>query len=401
MSEKNIPEKAPKRNNRRLTIDDMQQLAVSRGGLCLSNEYAGTHEYLLWQCKFGHVWQSIPSNIKKGSWCPECSSGLGERICREYFQTIFKELFPKARPEWLVNSDGNRMELDGYCEKLKIAFEHQGAQHYSTNTKFIKSEKVLSKRQKDDIRKHELCLSHGIALIKIPEIMKFLQIKGIKSFIKRECLNANVLLPENFKSIRVNLKSVYSIPSNIEHLNELKAIAKKKGGIVLSNKYLDSHTKIKLKCGDGHVWWTTPNGIKVGHWCATCAGRGELTIQDMRETAAAKGGECLSKTYVNNRTKLKWKCSHGHIWDAPADHIRGGSWCPTCAGRPALRLQDMVKEAEKHNGKCLSPGYVNARTKLIWECHKGHSWKAIPDSIRRGSWCPVCSGRNRINVLNG
>ena len=47
--------------------------------------------------------------------------------------------------------------------------------------------------------------------------------------------------------------------------------------------------------------------------------------------------------------------------------------------------------AKSRNGKCLSPIYKNARTKLLWECAEGHQWEAVPDSVKRGSWCPKCS----------
>ena len=53
----------------------------------------------------------------------------------------------------------------------------------------------------------------------------------------------------------------------------------------------------------------------------------------MHALAKERGGECLSTKYINTRTKLKWQCAKGHIWDAQYSTIRRGSWCPTCAGQ--------------------------------------------------------------------
>lgn len=58
----------------RLTIKDIQQLAKSRGGKCLSVDYHNTHEKLLWACKLGHIWSSSLDNVKyKSTWCPQCA----------------------------------------------------------------------------------------------------------------------------------------------------------------------------------------------------------------------------------------------------------------------------------------------------------------------------------------
>ena len=113
------------------TIEEMRRLAEERGGKCLSPAYSRARSRLLWRCAKGHTWRATPNNVKKGSWCPQCSSGLGERVCREFFEQLFRCLFPKSRPKWLLNHKGNQMELDGYSELLGLAFEHHGRQHYS------------------------------------------------------------------------------------------------------------------------------------------------------------------------------------------------------------------------------------------------------------------------------
>ena len=55
------------------TIDDMRELAESRGGQCLSTEFSGIGSKLKWKCGFGHDWEATPVCIKAGHWCPECA----------------------------------------------------------------------------------------------------------------------------------------------------------------------------------------------------------------------------------------------------------------------------------------------------------------------------------------
>ncbi|MBU0627620.1 MAG: hypothetical protein KKC75_00380, partial [Nanoarchaeota archaeon] len=55
------------------------------------------------------------------------------------------------------------------------------------------------------------------------------------------------------------------------------------------------------------------------------------TIQDMQRLAKAKGGECLSKKYVNANTHLMWKCKDKHIWEATPSTLKSGHWCRLCS----------------------------------------------------------------------
>ena len=60
----------------------------------------------------------------------------------------------------------------------------------------------------------------------------------------------------------------------------------------------------------------------------------ELDIEDMKQAAKFRGGECLSETMVKGdmATKLKWKCGYcGAEFEAsPALILLGGHWCPEC-----------------------------------------------------------------------
>ena len=55
------------------TIEEMQEVAVERGGRCLSEVYLGSITHLEWECAEGHRWRAIPNNVRRGGWCPICA----------------------------------------------------------------------------------------------------------------------------------------------------------------------------------------------------------------------------------------------------------------------------------------------------------------------------------------
>ena len=148
----------------KLTIDVLKNHARKLGGRLISKKYEGAHHPLDWQCADGHIWAAAWTNIDRGKWCPLCSSTITEELCRSVFEKIFSYSFPRKRPKWLINSRGNRMELDGYCRSLNIAFEYQGEQHFRIG-KFTPSAEELEKRQRDDVQKREICNDNGVTLV--------------------------------------------------------------------------------------------------------------------------------------------------------------------------------------------------------------------------------------------
>jgi hypothetical protein len=375
-------------------MDDMQRLANERGGKCLSQSYRNAHTLLNWECIEGHQWKANWNNISNGRWCPTCSTGLGERICREFFSQLFQSPFPKTRPEWLVNKAGNQMELDGYCAALGIAFEHHGEQHYTTKTRFIDSEAVLAKRQEDDALKSKVCAERGITLLAIPGIPDLLPLDQVRAFIKEQLSIKGVQLPQDFDTRHVDINRAYCTGGSREALEYLRTIAIEHGGRLLSDVYAGSQSKPLWQCARGHEWEATPDGITQGKWCPKCGGTLRRTLEEMQEIAAARGGKCLSPAYLNGRTKLLWGCARGHQWEATPSHVVSGGWCPYCYGR-GKTIQDMQQLAAKRGGKCLSPAYERNRTKLLWECSRGHQWEACPIDVAGGSWCPYCVGRGK------
>ena len=187
-----------------------------------------------------------------------------------------------------------------------------------------------------------------------------------------------------------------------DKIKQLQHLAKKRGGKCLSLTYNNSVTKLKWQCVKGHEWEALPGNIKQGTWCPYCSGKMKLTIEEMRRLADEHDGKCLSDNYQGSQTKLLWQCRFEHQWEATPASIKQGSWCPTCVktrGPSAKKtISDMQSAAGNRGGKCLSDTYEGANYKLLWQCKKGHQWMASPKSIRQGSWCPKCAGNKRHTI---
>ena len=115
-------------------------------------------------------------------------------------------------------------------------------------------------------------------------------------------------------------------------------------------------------------------------------------IEQMKQLAIIRGGMCLSEEYINSKSKLKWQCKKGHIWEASQNSVEcGKSWCPSCYGNLKLTIEQMKRIAIKRGGVCLSEEYINGSTKLKWQCKKGHIWEASQNSVECSeTWCPHC-----------
>lgn len=377
----------------KLTIAAMRKLAITRGGKCLSTEYRSRQSKLRWQCAHVHQWEAAPSSIQRGRWCPECSSGLGERICRAYFEQLFCSAFPKSRPDWLRTENGNRMELDGYSAALGIAFEHQGDQHFKELAFFRKGRKGLQVRQAYDEWKRKLCNQHGVKLIEVPEIPGRLLPQDVRKHIAAACRDLGIILPHDFGSKNIALMSAYTTSRAVGEMRRLREIVSRRKGKCLSGHYTNDTTKMDWQCEYGHQFAMTPGSVKAGQWCPRCVHRVPLTLDEMKALAKSKGGQCLSKRYVTALTPLRWECAKGHQWRAAPASIKSGHWCPHCAGNVRHTIEMMRELATKRGGRCVSKKYVSSNAKLRWECREGHQWDATPAHIKTGTWCPYCGNK--------
>ena len=150
-------------------------------GVFLANEeeynsirHPSNHKFQ-WKCgKCSNVFEMDISHVKRPQWCPICTEGECEIICRGFFKRLFKAKFPKRRPKWLVSPfSGGQMHFDGYNQKLKLAFEFNGPQHYMFYPKYHREYEDFVKQLELDKAKAELCKKMGIILIVVPHTLDY------------------------------------------------------------------------------------------------------------------------------------------------------------------------------------------------------------------------------------
>lgn len=405
--------------SRKKQNDDLEALAASRGGRLVKP--GKNRNYVFeWQCARGHLFLATPGNVKQGYWCSQCSASRSERIVRAYFEQMFGHPFPRVRPDWLRNTTGYRLELDGYCEPLSLAFEHQGGHHYREVKSFASH--TLAAIRARDARKRRVCKARGVTLIEIPELISGVPIEDLQGFIVDACRRLGVSLPRGAGSRTISLTPVYTSSADDEALEEIRSLAARRGGQCLATEYKGSDTQLPFECADGHGWNARPQDVLRGTWCRRCAAKitgakRRLSIDMMHDVAKRRGGECLSEIYVDSWVKLRWRCGQCcHEWEATPTSVRRGTWCPRCAvqerwerrrrrygegggnakRKPKYTIADMRDMAATRSGECLSAAYIDAHTRLEWRCGEcGREWLAAPSDVRKGTWCPQCARRRR------
>ncbi len=370
-------------------LEEVQKIAQSKGGICLSKEYNRATDKMEFKCSEGHFFKKdFKGILHRKEWCQKCSRNTSEEICRYVFESLLDIKFKKI----IFNYKGHNLELDGYNVKEKIAFEYNGRQHYEI-TAYIKTKKELDYRKHLDKLKIEYCQLNGINLIVVPYTIKN---DDLIEFIKKS------LKIKSNKQVDIN-KFIDNYSYYKKRKLEVEEILKRNEAKLLSFN-LD---RINVQCKNNHTWSSTYYLIANGHLCRICADKNnERKFNDIIKNLNENNIYCLSteKEYSNSgKSILTFKCKNGHVFTDKVDYLlarivgktkeNNRKPCQLC-NRPK---QDSALEKIKLNGLTLvNPGEYKHRTDLLeWICEHGHiqkdKAKNLLQNIRRGAeLCKTC-----------
>ena len=310
-------------------LEQFNKVAKERGGKSLATKYINCNTKYEWECAKGHRWFAIWGNVRQKTWCPHCYKT----------QRTFKEFQEYARKK------GGRClnVIKGSGVGGRYLWECEKGHQWKT-----KASNIVGKSQ----TWCPTCRSGKLTI--------------------HDCISE----------------------------------ANKRGGECLDTEYKNKRTIMTWKCANGHQFRLRLGAVRNNNrWCRKCANdRRRLGISAAHQLAAKNGGECLSIEYTNLETPLQWRCFRNHEWSVALLNIKSsGRWCRKCmlmerSDRAWNRLKEQLHDVTNfHGGKCITDidtlpyGTHMKDVTLMWECAKGHKFKATKEYIQSETFkCGEC-----------
>ncbi|MBL0340859.1 MAG: hypothetical protein IPP71_08000 [Bacteroidetes bacterium] len=263
------------RGGSKRTLEFYQNIAEKNGGTILSKKYIGSTYKLKWQCKEGHVFSTTPMVVHlRNVWCPDC-----KRIRRRADGSAFKHT--------IIDMQKLAKSKHGKC----LSKKYQGVH---TILKWVCQENHVFETEAHNVLQGSWCPKCVIAKhkIKLRTTYKFYQ---------------NLVSSKGAKLITT--KKEYD-----DFHDKLTIVCK------FGHQWTTRHSNIK-----SGAWC---------HECRfiTSANKRRLPFEVYIKAAKARGGKLLSTEAecLNSLSKLRWQCDQGHEWKAIGYSVIKGTWCQKC-----------------------------------------------------------------------
>jgi hypothetical protein len=248
--------------NERLQLAKLE--AKKRKGLCLSSKYEDSDSILRWECEFGHKWTaSYFSVLNNRTWCPhlECK---GKKISKSLLKTSIDDLKKFAKEK-----SGRCLSKSYSNQLMKYLWECSSGHRWEASWGNISQGKWcaicagVAPLSIDDVRNDAKSL--GLSLISKDYINNRTHVK-VKCDV---CAYQFPVLPSN---IRHHESGCPRCSGRVVELPDVKALAKRRGGLLLSTKFNSAIDPLEWQCSNGHPFKLSYNKAQQGRWCPSCYG---------------------------------------------------------------------------------------------------------------------------------
>ena len=304
-----------------------------------------------WKCEKGHEWRATINSRNNGGGCPICTSERNTSFPEYAFIYYLK----KQDIEIFHSYKEKGYELDIYIPSKNIAIEYDGYFWHKN-------------KAKKDLEKNSRCVKDGVKLYRIREGLPVLNDTSIDYVVDKNQKNLAEVIQKILSKI-VNFSIDVDLNRDTIAIENLRVYTEKENSLLYINTILAKE------------WNYEKNG----------------TIKPENVT-------------VNSHKKVWWKCEKGHEWQATIASRNGGSGCPYCSSRYAIKGESdlitinpiIASEWNYDKNGDLKPEDFTANSDKIvwWKCAKGHEWQARIANRNIGRGCPVCSNKKVLKGYN-
>lgn len=182
----------------------------------------------------------------------------------------------------------------------------------------------------------------------------------------------------------------------------LEEAKRKNTKVDIIGNYIDSRTKIKVKCRTcGKTWDMSPDKILYNTGCSNCHHASRIKSNEVflsQLSCINKNIEPLER-YVKDNIKIRCRCKQcGHEWYIKPNHLLNGRGCPHCkaitnGNRCRKTQKEFLSEVNDIRSDLIVLGeYKTALDKILCKCKIcGFEWNPVASSIMNyATRCPLC-----------
>lgn len=286
------------------------------------------------------------------------------------------------------------LELDGFNEELRLAFEYQGKQHYEEVGHFHRLAEAFQAQQERDLETVRRCEGAFMTLLVVPYTIGF---TNIRKFVREELLSlAYEIAPAVGCDADFYDRVRASSPESTKQFERALVVIAKKGGECLSKNYVGLRVPLRIKCAAGHVFEASLEAIdqpasRGPRFCPECGGTRKKDDDTLRAAVEACGYQFLGVESraegSRKRRYLTVRCPQGHEYEVLWDNFRPTDGVPRKGCSKCFHASLGATKRGNIDHWCAANG-VQPTTEFLgnakpcgWRCLKGHEFTAAKAAL--------------------
>jgi len=310
-----------------LSIHTVREAAKNNGFEFVASEYRGCKENHSYRCKENHMFLATHNKITQGRGCPFCSKrrlwDLGKTESEARIKAI--KLFCLDKPfsltsDTYVNNSGH------------LNFECSNGHSFSSSWMHIKRGQGCPDcnwRTQEPRCRSFLQIYTGKTFKKTKSLPWLVNSRGRK--MELDGYSAELRLAfeyhgeQHYKFIPHFGKTMERFQQRQQDDQIKRELCASHGITLIEVPYFARDIEGYLKEELERLGITSENELNFS--VSTCSSQ----LQECKQWALGKSGECLSEIYNNKNETLLWRCAEGHEWRANWGNIKlKNCWCPYC-----------------------------------------------------------------------